>query len=486
MFSQIAAVFLYFSSLVLIGIFSRQKNASAKDFTLGNRQLNFWVTAISAHAGDMSSWLFMAYPMAIFIAGGTKIWLGIGLVLGMYSSWTVIAPRLRRATEEYDSYTLSTFFEKRFNDASGIIRLLSAGVILFFMTYYVSAGLVATGRLFDSLFHIDYYIGITIATAIMLSYMYVGGFVSVAWTDFIQGIFLLVALAIVPLIAFFQIDNVGDIVASAQNRGISLSIFPELSFSSLFSIFSLTVGWGLGYFGQPHILTKFMAIKNPNDLKKSKYLGIAWQITVLAAASAVAYIGFAFFPDGLEKPEMVFVEMTKSVFAPFAVIFTICGIFAANLSTMDSQILVCATTLSEDFYKRVIKKNASSKEVLWASKLGILLFSGIAFMLAWGQSQTIMSIVEYAWSGLGGAFGPLLIVALYSKIRTPYAAIAGIAVGSLSAAIWPTINPLITDIAIIPLFPAFGCSLSAIFTVAWLQRSFKRQSDNKAAALSEL
>lgn len=462
---------LYFSILVLVGIFSRQKNATAKDFNLGNRQLNFWVTAISAHADDMSSWLFIAYPMAIFIAGGSKIWIGIGLVLGMYSSWTAIAPRLRRATEKYDSYTLATFFERRFNDKTGIIRLISAAMILFFMTYYISAGLVATGRLFETLFHIDYYIGITTAIMIMLSYMYVGGFVSVAWTDFAQGIFLLIALAVVPIIAFFHIDKIGDIFASAQAKGISLSILPELSFTSFFSILSLTAGWGLGYFGQPHILTKFMAIKNPDDLKKSKYLGIAWQITVLLAASAVAYIGFAFFPNGLEKPEMIFVEMTRSVFTPFAVVFTICGIFAANMSTMDSQILVCATTLSEDFYRRVIKKNASSKEVLWASRIGVLFFSGLAFFLAYGQSKTIMSIVEYAWSGLGGSFGPVLIVALYSKINSPYAAIVGISVGGFTAAVWPTLNPLITDIAIVPLFPAFLCSLGAIFTVSRLTRA---------------
>lgn len=470
MFSQIAAIGLYFSVLVLIGVLSRKKNATDKDFNLGNRQLNFWVTAISAHADDMSSWLFIAYPMAIFVSGGEKVWIAIGLILGMYASWSVISKRLRRLTEDYDSYTLATFFERRFRDRSGVIRLLSAAVILFFMTYYVSAGLVATGRLFDALFQIDYYTGITIATLIMVSYMYVGGFVSVAWTDFAQGMFLLLALVIVPVIGFLNIDQIGTLFTSAQSRGISLSILPEWSFSAIFSIFSLTVGWGLGYFGQPHILTKFMAIKEVDDLKKSKYLGMAWQITVLAAASAVAYLGFALFPSGLEKPEMIFVEMAKLVFSPFAVVLTVCGIFAANLSTMDSQILVCATTLSEDFYKRVLNKNASSKEVLWASRLGILLFAALAFFLAWGQSKTIMKIVEYAWSGLGGSFGPLLLTALYAKEINSYGAIAGIAVGGTTAAIWPSLNPLITEIQIVPLFPAFLLSLSAIFAVSRLTR----------------
>lgn len=467
---QLFAIILYFAILTAIGIFSRKKNATDRDFNLGNRQLNFWVTGISAHADDMSSWLFIAYPTAIFIAGGPKVWIGIGLVLGMFSSWSIIAPRLRRATEKYDSYTLSTFFERRFNDASGTIRILSAIVILFFMTYYVSAGLVATGRLFETLFQINYYVGITIAMSIMFLYMYVGGFVSVAWTDFSQGIFLLICLVAVPVIAFSRLESGAEIISAAAARSIPLSLIPDFSFATLFSILSLTVGWGLGYFGQPHILTKFMAIKKPEDLKKAKYLGVSWQIIVLAAASAVAYIGLAFFPNGLEKPEMIFVEMTGSLFFPFATVFIVCGIFAANMSTMDSQILVCAAVLAEDFYKRIFNKTATSKEVLWASRIGVALFSGLAFFMACGQSATIMSIVEYAWSGLGGAFGPLLLVALYSKTNNPYGAVAGISVGGLTAALWPTFNPMITTIQIVPLFPAFFCSLAAIFSVSWLTR----------------
>jgi sodium/proline symporter len=467
MLYQMIAVGLYFALLATLGICSRKKKANDKDFNLGSRQLNFWVTAICAHTDDMSSWLFMAYPMAIFIAGAGKVWIGIGLILGMFASWQFIAPRLRRATEKYDSYTLSTFFERRFGDTSGVIRMISATVILFFMTYYVSAGLVATGRLFDALFHIDYYIGITIAILIMVSYMFTGGFVSVAWTDFAQGIFMLVVLLIVPVVAFFHIDGISHITSLAQAKGLSLSLIPDFSLLSLFTILSLTAGWGLGYFGQPHILTKFMAIKNVDEMHKAKYLGMTWQILIVSAASAVALIGIAFFPEGLSKPEMIFVEMTKSLFSISLVTFIVCGIFAANMSTMDAQILVCATTLSEDFYKRLFHKNASSKQLLWASRISVLLFSGLAFFLAYGQSATIMSIVEYAWSGLGSAFGPLLLTALYSTSVNRYGAIAGMSVGGLIAGLWPTINPLITTLQIVPLFPAFLCSLSAIYFVSW-------------------
>ncbi|MBS0626378.1 MAG: sodium/proline symporter [Verrucomicrobia bacterium] len=476
MFTQLFAIGLYFSLLAAIGIFSRKRNATDKDFNLGNRKLNFWVTGISAHADDMSSWLFIAYPMAIFVFGAPKAWIGIGLILGMFSNWQVIAPRLRKATEHYDSYTLSTFLERRFKDPTGTIRILTAVMILFFMTYYVSAGLVATGRLFETLFQIDYYIGITVAILIMVSYMYAGGFVSVAWTDFAQGLFLLFTLLLVPVMAYYQVGDLSPMSAIAAAKNISLSIVPDFSFATLFSIFSLTVGWGLGYFGQPHILTKFMAIKNVEDLKKSKYLGMTWQILVLSAATAVALIGLVMFPEGLDKPEMVFVEMTRSIFLPFATVFTVCGIFAANMSTMDSQILVCATVLSEDFYKRLVNKNATSNQVLWASRFGILLFAAVAFFMAYGQSATIMSIVEYAWSGLGASFGPILLVALYSRSANAYGAIAGITVGGLTAALWPSVNPLVTDLSIVPLFPAFFTSLLAIYTVSLLTRARQEPS----------
>ena len=208
MVDHLVAIILYFSFLVWIGIASRKKNATDRDFALGSRKLNFWVTAISAHADDMSSWLFMAFPAAIFMSGPYKLWVGIGLIVGMFCNWHFIAPKLRMATEKYDSNTLSTFFERRFGDKSGVIRYLSAIVIIFFLTYYLSAGLVATGRLFETLFAIDYYVGITIAIVIMVSYVFTGGFVSVAWTDFAQGIFLLAVIVIVPIAAIPPPDTI--------------------------------------------------------------------------------------------------------------------------------------------------------------------------------------------------------------------------------------------------------------------------------------
>ncbi|MBI3237218.1 MAG: sodium/proline symporter, partial [Chlamydiales bacterium] len=217
--------------------------------------------------------------------------------------------------------------------------------------------------------------------------------------------------------------------------------------------------------------TKFMAIKNVKDLRKSKYLGIGWQILALTSAAAIGFIGIAFFQDGLQKPEMIFVEMSRTCFPPFVAALIICGVFAANMSTMDAQILVCATVLSEDFYKRTLNKNASAKQVLMASRMSVLLFASLAFYMAYGQSATIMSIVEYAWSGLGSSFGPLILVAIYSKVVNRYGAIAGIVSGGGIAAIWPTINPLIMDLEVIPMIPAFFGSLAMIYVVSYATKS---------------
>lgn len=476
MLTQLFAVFLYVIVLVTIGFCAHRKNFSGKDFALGSRKLNFWVTAISAHADDMSSWLFLAFPMAIFISGAFKLWVAIGLIGGMFFNWHIVAPRLRRETEKYDSNTLSTYFEKRFNDTSGLIRVLSAVMILFFMTYYLSSGLVATGRLFETLFQIDYYVGISVATLAIISYVMLGGFTSVAWTDFAQGIFLLCMIILVPVVGYFHLGTVSEIIENANLRNVSTPFFPEMTFASLFSIFSLTFGWGLGYFGQPHILTKFMGIKNVDEMKKAKYLGISWQILALSASALVGFVAMGFFPEGIGNPEMVFVEMTRSLFTPFFAALIICGIFAANISTMDAQILVAATVWSEDFYKRIFNRNANENQVLLASRIGVVFFSMVAFSMACGQSDTIISIVEYAWSGLGSAFGPVVLTALYSRYVNRYGAIAGITIGGAIAAIWPSISPSITTLQVVPLVPGFFSGLAAVYGVSWMTKSEKEFS----------
>lgn len=465
----LSAFFVYFCVLLTIGLTAHKKQNTSADFILGNRSLNFWLTALSAHASDMSAWLFMAFPAAIFVGGLTQIWAAFGLMAGMFVNWHYVAKKLRTATEKYDSYTLSTFFERRFSDQSGVLRILTATMSIIFLTSYLSAGLIAMGLLFESIFGIDYYIGLTVATLVVMSYTFAGGFVTVAWTDLFQAIFLLLMIILVPTVAFFQIPGgFSGIEKAALSQAIPLQLLSDTSPATFLTILFLVLGWGLGYFGQPHIITKFMGIKSPEDMYKSKYVGMTWQTLALAAAIAVGFIGIGFFPDGLENPELVFVSMVKLLFNPFVSGIILCAIIAANMSTMDSQILVCASVLSEDFYKHIVHKGASQNALLKASRIAVVIVSLIALTLAFNKSATILDVVFYAWSGLGCAFGPLVLMSLYSKNTNRYGAIAGIVVGGGIAGLWPMLNPLITMMDVPSMIPGFFLSLFSIYVVSFV------------------
>lgn len=465
---QVLAAFItYFCILLTIGLVAHKTQNTSADFIIGNRSLNFWLTALSAHASDMSAWLFMAFPAAIFMGGLTQSWTAVGLVIGMFLNWQFVAKRLRTATEKYDSYTLSTFFERRFNDKSGVLRVLTAAVSVVFLTSYLSAGLIAMGLLFESLFGIDYYVGLTIAMVVGMTYTFSGGFITVAWTDLFQALFLLLVILVVPFVAFLHLANgVGNIESSAIANEIPLNFVTDYSWGSILSIIFLLLSWGLGYFGQPHIITKFMGIKDVKQMNKAKYLGMSWQILALSAAALVGIVGIGYFPQGLEDPQLVFVTMVQSLFTPFLAGTILCGVIAANMSTMDSQILVCASVISEDFYKHMMKRTASQKELLLASRLSVIGVSAISLLLAFNKSSTILEIVLYAWSGLGSAFGPLILMSLYSKRTNRYGAITGILVGGLMVGFWDLINPLVTEMPVPSMIPAFFLSLASIYVVS--------------------
>lgn len=454
--------FLYFAILLVIGLVSHKRQTSSADFIVGNRSLNFWLTALTAHASDMSSWLFMAFPAALFIGGLPSIWIALGLIVGMFLNWQYVAERLRTETEKYNSFTLSTYFERRFNDTSGIIRTLTALMTLFFMTAYLSSGLYGMGLLFDSLFGINFYIGLLVASLVVVIYTFSGGFITVAWTDFFQGVFLLVAILIVPFLAYQKIGGWPAIETSAAHADISLNLVKDYSFDTFLTILLLAAGWGLGYYGQPHIVTKFMGIKNPKEIFKSKYLGMSWQIITLGAAALTGLIGIAFFREMLQDKELVFVEMVKELFNPYLGGFILCGIIAANMSTMDSQLLVSASVLSEDVYKHLLNRNASPKTLLKASRLSVIVVAALSLLLAFTVSTTIMEMVQYAWSGLGSSFGPLVLMSLYSQSTNRNGAILGILTGGILAALWPLLNPLLTAYPVPSMIPGFFGSLLAI------------------------
>ena len=463
----IIAFVTYFALLLSLGLLFHKKQTTSSDFIMGNRSLNFWLVALSAHASDMSAWLFMAFPMLIFLMGLPHIWIALGLLIGMFLNWQFVAPKLRSMTENYNCYTLPSFFEKRFNDVSGKIRLISAVAMVIFLTHYLSAGLIAMGLLFESIFGLNYYFGLSLALLVVMIYTCAGGFTTVAWTDLFQGIFLLLMILLVPYMAFSEIGGWQAIQDAAAKKSLSLSIFPNTETTSLLSIFSLSLGWGLGYFGMPHIITKFMGIKNVSEMSKSKWVGMSWQVITLSAAVLVGLIGIAYFPNGLEKPEMVFVEMVKSLFHPFFAGFILCAVVAANMSTMDSQILVCGSIISEDLYRYFYSSHKpSDKKVLFISKFSVILISLIALVLAFNKSATIADTVQYSWSGLGSAFGPLVLMSLYSKRTNRFGALAGIIVGTLTVIVWPTLNPLILKHELSPMIPGFFLSLFSIYMVS--------------------
>ncbi len=459
----------YFSILLGIGYISHHKQTSNAEFILGNRSLNFWVTALSAHASDMSAWLFMGLPMAVYLFGLSGSWIGIGLMVGMFLTWQLIAKKLRTSTEDYNSYTLSTFFEKRYRDSSGILRILTAVVLLFFLTFYLGAGLTAMGLLIENIFNIDYWWGLTFALCVVVIYTFGGGFVTIAWTDLFQAIFLLAMISLVPVLVLCKYpETLTTISRLDELKPHYLSLIPDNSIWSAISSAFIAISWGLGYFGMPHVITKFLGIKDAKELKKSRNVGMTWQFLALTAAISVGVVGFAFFQGSLENPELVFVEMVKLLFHPFFAGFVLCGVLAANLSTMDSQLLVCASIIGEDLYKNLSKISPSQKKLVRASRTGVIIIAMIALFIAFNHQKSILEAVFFAWAGLGSAFGPLVLASLYDSKSNKYGAICGIILGGLTGSLWPVINPYLFEFAIPATIPGFFLGILSIYGVSRL------------------
>lgn len=465
----ILSFIFYFSILLIIGYVSHRKQTSNAEFIVGNRSLNFWVTALSAHASDMSAWLFMGLPMAVYLYGLSGAWIGIGLMIGMFLTWQLIAEKLRTSTEHYNSYTLSTFFEKRYQDSSGVIRVLTAVILLFFLTFYLGAGLTAMGLLIENIFKIDYWWGLTFALGVVVIYTFGGGFVTIAWTDLFQAIFLLVMISLVPILTLYQYPETLTTISQLNElKPHYLSLMPDNSIWSMISSAFTAISWGLGYFGMPHVITKFLGIKDAKELRKSRNVGMTWQFLALASAVAVGLVGFALFQGTLENPELVFVEMVKMLFHPFFAGCVLCGVLAANLSTMDSQLLVCASVVGEDLYKRFSKTPPTQKTLVRASRSGVIIIATIALIIAFNHRTSILDAVFYAWAGLGSAFGPLVLLSLYDNKSNKYGAICGIIIGGLTGSMWPMINTYLFEYTLPATIPGFSLGILSIYGVSRL------------------
>lgn len=469
---EILAVVCYFIILLTIGFLSYRKHQSATDFIIGNRSMNYWLTALAAHASDMSSWLFMGYPAVVLTGGMFSAWSAIGLIVFMYLNWQLIAPKIRIATEQYNSLTFSSFFESRLADTSGMIRVFTAIISVFFYTIYISSGLVGLGLLLETLFNLNYYWGVLIGIVIVIPYVFAGGYKTLAWIDLFQGIFLMCVIIFVPFVLLNKVGGWSGITEAVTLKKLSLSFFPEFSSMTILQIIGMTAGWGLGYFGQPHIVTKFMGIRNVHEIAKSKYIGMTWMVISLSAATFVGLVGIAYFPTGLKDTELVFIEMVRDSFAPFVVGFILCAVLAATINAMSSQVLVLSSNITEDFYKRIFRKNASSKELLIVARLGVILVAIIAFIIAFAKLSSIYSLVLYAWSGLGSSFGPLLVLSLYWKGINKYGAWSGILSGAIIAGVWPYFNKIFS-INVPAMLPAFICSFFLIIVISYLTSAKK-------------
>jgi sodium/proline symporter len=350
--------------------------------------------------------------------------------------------------------TFSSFFESRLGDTSGLIRVFSALILVVFYTIYISAGLTGMGDLLTSLFNIHYGIAILIGILIVIPYVFTGGYTTLAWIDLFQGFFLLGVIIVIPLYLLGGVGGFYGISKSFEAHHLPLSLIPDFSGKTMLTIVSMALGWGLGYFGQPHIVTKFMGIKNVTEIYKAKWIGMSWMTLSLAAATLVGAVGVAFFSGFLPNPEEVFIKMVQNSFHPFVIGFVLCAVLAVTINAMSSQVLVLTSSLAEDFYKRIFRPHATSKELLLVSRFGVIAVGTIAFLIAFHRTSTIYNLVNYAWSGIGSSFGPLVILSLYSNRVNKYGAWAGILGGGLTAGIWPFINS-----SIFPMIPGFVVSL---------------------------
>ncbi|OEF99123.1 sodium/proline symporter [Vulcanibacillus modesticaldus] len=485
---------LYILFMIGIGFWSYRRTSTIDDYILGGRSLNGWVTALSAQASDMSGWLLLGLPGYAYVAGLSSMWIAIGLAIGTYLNWQFIAKRLRRYTDVVNSITISDYFENRFKDNSHILRVISALLILIFFLFYTASGLVAGGKLFEGTFGLDYNVALYVGALVIISYTFLGGYLAVSWTDFFQGSLMFLALILVPLVTIFDLgglnglwNNLGAInpdlldatktVSYKFSEGV-LWVTSNTSFD-IVAVLSL-MAWGLGYFGQPHILVRFMGIRSAKEIKKSRLIATVWVVLALWGALFVGYVGAAFhnagiegFENALSDPEQIFIQMVQIIFNPWISGFLLAAILAAVMSTIDSQLLVSSSALAEDFYKAIFRKNASQKELVWVSRGAVILISIIALILA-KSGGSVLDLVAYAWAGFGAAFGPAIILSLFWKRTTRNGVLFGMIIGGLTVIAWKnyeafglsSLLPNFDFAAWYEIIPGFILSAITIFVVS--------------------
>jgi sodium/proline symporter len=456
----LTAFIVYLVGMMGIGVFFYYRTKNLSDYILGGRGLSPAVAALSAGASDMSGWLLLGLPGAMYAGGMSNIWIAIGLSIGAYLNWQFVAKRLRKYTEKAgDAITLPDYLENRFNDTSRVLRVMSAVVILIFFTIYVTSGLVGGAILFEKSFGMNYQLALWVGALVIVSYTFLGGFMAVSLTDFIQGILMFIALLLVPVIVINVLGSWGEVVAKAGAIDAShVDAFSGMTFLGIISL----MAWGFGYFGQPHILARFMAIRSANEVPKARLVGMIWMVCGLFGAIFTGFAGIAYFADApLENSETVFIALTQVLFNPWIAGLLLAAILSAIMSTVDSQLLVCSSAIAEDFYKQILRKEAKPRELVWIGRVSVLVLALVATSLASNPDSKVLDLVAYAWGGFGAAFGPIVILSLFWNRMTRNGALVGMIVGALTVIVWKNLTGGFFDLY--EILPGFiFCALAAI------------------------
>ncbi|PXW44137.1 sodium/proline symporter [Erwinia sp. AG740] len=463
---------VYIFGMVLIGLMAYRATHNFGDYILGGRRMGSVVTALSAGASDMSGWLLMGLPGAVFLSGISESWIAIGLTIGAYLNWTWVAGRLRVHTEvNHNALTLPDYFSHRFEDKSKLLRVISALVILVFFTIYCASGIVAGARLFESTFGMSYDTALWAGAAATIAYTFIGGYLAVSWTDTVQASLMIFALILTPVIVILSVGGISPSLAVIESKNpANLDMFKGLNTVAILSL----LGWGLGYFGQPHILARFMAADSHHTIRNARRISMTWMVLCLAGAVTVGFFGIAYFtgnPDQAgnvaQNGERVFIELARLLFNPWIAGILLSAILAAVMSTLSCQLLVCSSAITEDLYKPFLRKNASQRELVWVGRAMVLLVSVIAIALAVNPENRVLGLVSYAWAGFGAAFGPVILISLLWPRMTRNGALAGMLVGAVTVIVWKQYGWL----NLYEIIPGFLLSSAAIMVVSLLGRA---------------
>lgn len=484
---MIITIALYMIGMVLIGVYLSNRNKSTGDYYLGGRSLGPFVTAMSAEASDMSSWLLMGLPGVALACGlADAFWTAAGLAIGTYLNWLIVAKRLRRYSEINNSDTIPDFFSNRFRDKSGALLAISAAVIILFFVPYTASGFAAVGKLFNSLFGVDYHVALIVGAIVIVFYTALGGFLAASTTDFIQSIVMTIALVVVVGFGISNASGIENVIANVKDLPGYLSLTStysaETNAASGYGIITIisTLAWGLGYFGMPHVLLRFMAINDENKLKLSRRIASVWVVISMGVAIFIGVIGYSFVKNNgidLADTERIIIEMSKhighlNVLGAVVAGLIISGILAATMSTADSQLLAASSSMSENIIRRFFIKNMSDKVSMIFARATVCVIAVVAVIFAWDPNSSVFGIVSFSWAGFGAAFGPVMLCALFWKRTNKWGALAGMVSGGVMVLVWEYIftpfgaNNGIPLLTLYELLPAFLVGLAATVIVS--------------------